>query len=47
MAEKGHTYAQYEMGLCYQFGCCVPQDKVKAHEWYVKAAAQGYEMAVL
>ena len=44
-AEKGNDSAQYELGLCYNYGKGVPQDYAKAAEWYRKAAAQGHEFA--
>ena len=41
LAEQGDARAQYYLGLLYENGDGVPQDYVKAHEWYEKSAAQG------
>ncbi len=38
-ANEGITKAQYNLGVCYDEGSGVPQDKVEAVEWYRKAAA--------
>ncbi len=32
-AEQGHAKAQYNLGLMYVGGLCVPQDYVQAHVW--------------
>lgn len=44
-ADKGYIESQYELGVCYENGRGVKQDKSKAIEWYKAAAAQGYEKA--
>ena len=44
-ADKGYIESQYELGVCYEKGYGVKQDKSKAIEWYKAAAAQGYEKA--
>ena len=41
-AEQGHTFAQYNLGVCYYNGWGVPQDYSEAVKWYRKAAVQGY-----
>ena len=41
LAEAGDTEAQVTLGLAYSFGRGVPQDDVKAVQWYRLAAAQG------
>ncbi|TMQ29385.1 MAG: sel1 repeat family protein [Nitrospirae bacterium] len=40
-AAKGDATAQVLLGALYHFGDGVPQDDVKARQWYEKAAAQG------
>ena len=40
-AEQGYTKAQYNLGICYDFGKGVEQDKKEAFTWYKKAAQQG------
>ncbi len=40
-AEKGSSYAQYEMGLRYLEGRGVEQDAAKGREWLEKAAQNG------
>jgi TPR repeat protein len=44
-AEQGDAEAQFNLGSRYIFGMGVAQDKVKAAEWYRKAAEQGHEAA--
>ena len=34
LAKHGHTEAQYNLGLMYEEGWCVPQDYVLAHMWF-------------
>ena len=41
-AEQGHTFAQYNLGVCYYNGWGVPLDYSEAVKWYRKAAVQGY-----
>ena len=41
LAEQGYSRAQGNLGFCYENGNGVPQDYVKAAEWYRKAADQG------
>jgi TPR repeat protein len=45
LAEEGHAYAQFNLGLAYYHGQGVPQDYVEAVKWYRKAAEQGNAMA--
>jgi TPR repeat protein len=40
-ADHGYASAQYYLGVLYDNGRGVPQDYVKAEEWYRKAAVQG------
>ena len=44
-AEQGNAVAQYNLGVCYNFGKGVEKDLQKAIEWYTKAAEQGDEDA--
>lgn len=46
-AEAGVAKAQYFLGLAYNGGDGVPQDKGKAFSWFSKAATQGYPAAQL
>ena len=39
---EGHADAQYNLGAMYANGEGVPQDSVKAVEWWQKAATQGH-----
>lgn len=42
MAEQGYAYAQYNLGIMYQYGHGVEQSYETAVEWYRKATDQGY-----
>ena len=42
LAEQGDANAQTNLGTMYSKGDGVPQDDVKAAEWFRKAAEQGY-----
>ncbi|MBR0256713.1 MAG: SEL1-like repeat protein, partial [Synergistaceae bacterium] len=44
-AEQGLAKAQYNLGMMYEFGDGVKQNRNKAIELYRKAARQGHEMA--
>jgi hypothetical protein len=44
-ANQGYAPAQYNLGLLYEFGYGVKQDKAEARRWYQKAAAQGVKEA--
>ena len=44
-AEKGVVEAQYNLGVCYEFGKGVEKDLSEAVKWYRKAAEQGDAMA--
>lgn len=46
LAEKGYTKAQFRMGWIYEHGIGVPQDYLKAREWYAKAMANGDASAI-
>lgn len=45
LAEHGDARAQYNLGIFYDNGLGVPQDKVTAYMWLSLAAAQGREGA--
>lgn len=44
-AETGDAIAQYNLGVCYDTGEGVAQDKAEAAKWFRKAAEQGDETA--
>jgi TPR repeat protein len=43
LAEQGDANAQYKLGVFYDNGLGVPQDKVRAYMWLNLSAAQGTE----
>ncbi|MGB7278846.1 MAG: hypothetical protein WBD15_13995 [Pseudolabrys sp.] len=45
VAEQGNANAQYNLGVFYDNGLGVPQDKVRAYMWFNLSAAQGREGA--
>jgi TPR repeat protein len=45
LAEQGDANAQYNLGVFYDNGLGVPQDRVRAHMWLNLAAMQGRESA--
>ena len=45
LAEQGNANAQYNLGIFYDNGLGVPQDKVRAYMWFSLSAAQGREGA--
>jgi TPR repeat protein len=45
LAEQGDASAQYNLGVFYDNGLGVPQDKVRAYMWLNLSAAQGREGA--
>ena len=45
LAEQGNANAQYNLGVFYDNGLGVPQDRVRAHMWLNLAAMQGRESA--
>ena len=45
LAESGNATAQYNLGVFYDNGLGVPQDKINAYMWLSLAAAQGREGA--
>lgn len=45
LAEQGNANAQYNLGVFYDNGLGVPQDKVRAYMWFNLSAAQGREGA--
>ena len=44
-AEQYDVYAQYYLGVCYQYGRGVRKNNEEAYMWYCIAAAQGFEPA--
>ena len=40
-AEQGHSKAQHDLGLCYEYGKGVTKDDAEAVKWHRKAATQG------
>lgn len=44
-AERGDRDAQFELGLIYQGGLGVPQDKEEAQRWFTQAAQKGHGRA--
>ena len=44
LAEQGHAFAQYNLGVMYDKGEGVPQDDKRALKWYTLAAEQGDEI---
>ncbi len=44
-ARKGHSRAQFYLGVCYDNGLGVPQDIRLAAQWYRRAAEQGHSTA--
>jgi TPR repeat protein len=47
LAEKGHAFAQFNLGVLYDRGQGVPQDNALAMQWYQKAAEQGLPQALV
>src|SRR5512136_459034 len=45
LADQGNANAQYNLGVFYDNGLGVPQDKVRAYMWFNLSAAQGREGA--
>ena len=45
LAEQGDASAQYNLGVLYDNGLGVPQDKVRAYMWFTLPAAQGRDGA--
>ena len=45
LAEQGDADAQYNLGVIYDNGLGVPQDKVRAYMWFNLSAAQGRDGA--
>ena len=41
-AEQNYAPAQYNLGLCYEHGNGVAENRVEAAKWYRKAAEQNY-----
>ena len=45
LAEKGHTEAQFYLGIMYSQGLGVPKDNVQAYMWHTLAADQSDGLA--
>ncbi len=45
LAEQGHVWAQYGLGVMYANGQGVPQDYAEAAKWFRRAAEQGFAKA--
>jgi TPR repeat protein len=45
LAERGDANAQYNLGVFYDNGLGVPQDRIRAYMWLDLAAMQGRESA--
>ena len=45
LAEQGNANAQYNLGVFYDNGLGVPQDRIRAYMWLSLAAMQGRERA--
>jgi hypothetical protein len=45
-ADQGDAEAQFDLGLAYILGWGVPQDYVRARQWFEKAAGQGNARAM-
>jgi hypothetical protein len=45
LAEQGDSYAQYNLGLMYDYGEGVIEDDTQAVYWFRKAAEQGHAKA--
>lgn len=44
-AEQGDAEAQFQLGICFDYGCDGQQDLVAAATWYKRAAEQGHANA--
>ena len=42
IAEQGYAFAQYNLGIMYEYGNGVPKDYAEAVKWYRLSAEQGY-----
>jgi TPR repeat protein len=45
LAEQGYANAQYNLGVFYDNGLGVPQDRIRAYMWLSLAAMQGRDRA--
>jgi TPR repeat protein len=45
LAEQGYANAQYNLGVFYDNGLGVPQDRIRAYMWLCLAAMQGRDRA--
>lgn len=44
-AQLGNAASQFSLGMMYEIGAGVKQDRKEAIRWYRKSAAQGYQSA--
>ena len=42
IAEQGYAFAQYKLGIMFEYGNGVPKDYAEAVKWYRLSAEQGY-----
>ena len=45
LAEQGYAFAQYNLGILYEYGNGVPKDYAEAVKWYRLSAEQGYAIS--
>ena len=45
LAEQGYAFAQYNLGILYEYGNGVPKDYAEAVKWYRLSAQQGYAIS--
>jgi len=45
IAEQGYAFAQYNLGILYEYGNGVPKDYAEAVKWYRLSAEQGYAIS--
>ena len=45
IAEQGYAFAQYNLGIMYEYGNGVPKDYAEAVKWYRLSAEQGYAIS--
>ena len=45
IAEQGYAFAQYNLGIMFEYGNGVPKDYAEAVKWYRLSAEQGYAIS--
>ena len=45
LAEQGYAFAQYNLGILYEYGNGVPKDYAEAVKWYRLSSEQGYAIS--